>query len=70
MVKTEKVRGGMLVAIAVIGFLVYSYVLFATDLGVMLMKLTAISIVGIIFFIIGWIGFTLTTDENSTNNSN
>ena len=70
MVKTEKVRGVILVAIAVIGFLVYSYVLFATDLGLILMKLTAISIVGIIFFIVGWIGFTLTTDENSTGNSN
>ena len=70
MVKTEKVRGGMLVSIAVIGFLAYSYVLFATDLGVILMKLTAVSIVGIIFFIIGWIGFTLTTDDNSTDNSN
>ncbi len=69
MVKTEKVRGSMLVAIAVIGFLSYSYVLFATDLGVILMKLTAISIVGIIFFIIGWIGLTLTTDENPTNNN-
>ena len=70
MVKTEKARGIILVAIAAIGFLVYSYILFATDLGVMLMKLTAISIVGIIFFIVGWIGFTLTTDDNSTNNSN
>ena len=70
MVNTEKVRGIILVTIAVIGFLVYSYVLFATDLGVILMKLTAISIVGIIFFIVGWIGFTLTTDDNSTNNSN
>jgi hypothetical protein len=70
MVKTEKVRGSILVSLAVIGFLVYSYVLFATDLGLILMKLTAILIVGIIFFIIGWIGFTLTTDESSTNNSN
>ncbi len=70
MVKTEKVRGVILVSIAVIGFLVYSYVLFATDLGVILMKLTAITIVGIIFFIVGWIGFTLTTDEDSTSSSN
>jgi len=27
------------------------------------MKLTAISIVGIILFIVGWIGFTLTIEE-------
>ncbi len=70
MVKTEKVRGIILVDIAVIGFLVYSYILFATDFGLLLMKLTAITIVGVIFFIVGWIGFTLTTDGKTGNNSN
>ena len=63
MFKPEKIRGGILVAIALIGFSVYSYILFATDYGVLLMKLTAISIVGIILFIVGWIGFTLTIEE-------
>jgi hypothetical protein len=63
MVKPEKIRGGLLVAIALVGFSVYSYILFATDYGVLLMKLTAISIVGIILFIVGWIGFTLTIEE-------
>jgi hypothetical protein len=63
MFKAEKIRGGLLVAIALVGFSVYSYILFATDYGVLLMKLTAISIVGIILFIVGWIGFTLTIDE-------
>ncbi len=65
MVKTEKIRGSILIAIALIGFSIYSYILFGTDYGIMLMKLTAISIVGIIFFIIGWIGFTLTIDEKN-----
>jgi len=65
MVETEKIRGSILVAIALIGFLIYSYILFATDYGIMLMKLTAIAIVGIIFFIIGWIGFTLITDDKN-----
>jgi hypothetical protein len=63
MFKAEKIRGGLLVAIALVGFSVYSYILFATDYGVLLMKLTAISIVGIILFIVGWIGFTLTIEE-------
>lgn len=63
MVKPEKIRGGILVTIALVGFSVYAYILFATDYGVLLMKLTAISIVGIILFIVGWIGFTLTIDE-------
>jgi hypothetical protein len=63
MVKPEKIRGGLLVTIALVGFSVYSYILFATDYGVLLMKLTAISIVGIILFIVGWIGFTLAIEE-------
>jgi hypothetical protein len=63
MVKPEKIRGGLLVAIALAGFSAYAYILFATDYGVLLMKLTAISIVGIILFIVGWIGFTLTIEE-------
>lgn len=63
MFKPEKIRGGLLVAIALVGFSVYSYILFATDYGILLMKLTAISIVGIILFIVGWIGFTLTIEE-------
>ncbi|MDQ6722773.1 MAG: hypothetical protein M3Z01_00700 [Thermoproteota archaeon] len=65
MVKTEKIRGSVLIAVALIGFLSYSYILFGTDYGIILMKLTAISIVGIIFFIIGWIGFTLSIDEKN-----
>jgi len=63
MFKSEKIRGALLVAIALVGFSVYSYILFATDYGVLLMKLTAISIAGIILFIVGWIGFTLTIEE-------
>jgi hypothetical protein len=65
MVETEKIRGIILTAIALIGFTIYSYVLFGTDFGIILMKLTALSIVGIIFFIIGWIGFTLTINEKN-----
>lgn len=63
MVEIEKIRGIILLAIALIGFSIYSYILFGTDFGIILMKLTAIAIIGIIFFIIGWIGFTLTINE-------
>ncbi len=65
MVEIEKVRGSILVSIALIGFSIYSYILFGTDFGIILVKLTAIAIVGIIFFIIGWIGFTLTISEKN-----
>jgi hypothetical protein len=65
MVETEKIRGGILISIALAGFSIYSYILLGTDWGIILMKLTAIAIVGIIFFIIGWIGFTLTINEKN-----
>jgi hypothetical protein len=65
MVETEKIRGGILISIALAGFSIYSYILFGTDWGIILMKLTAIAIVGIILFIIGWIGFTLTINEKN-----
>jgi hypothetical protein len=63
MVEIEKIRGIILLAIALIGFSIYAYILFGTDFGIILVKLTAIAIIGIIFFIIGWIGFTLTINE-------
>ena len=63
MLETEKIRGIILISIALIGFSIYTYILFGTDLGIMLMKITVLIIVGIIFFIIGWIGVTLTMNE-------
>ena len=63
MLETEKIRGIILISIALIGFSIYTYILFGSDLGIMLMKITVLIIVGIIFFIIGWIGVTLTMNE-------
>jgi len=65
MIEGEKIRGIILTAIALIGFLIYTYILFGTTFDILLMKLTAISITGIIFFIIGWIGITLTINEKN-----
>ena len=60
---TEKFKGVGLVLVAVIIFSVYVYLLFATDLGILLLKLTVVVIVGVICFILGWIGITLTMNE-------
>ena len=63
MIETERVRGIILISIALIGFSLYTFVLFGTDFGIMLIKLTVLIIVRIIFFIIGWIGATLTINK-------
>ncbi|VFJ15098.1 hypothetical protein [Candidatus Nitrosocosmicus franklandus] len=59
----EKIKGIGLLVIALVFFFVYIYILFATDYGLLLLKLTVAVIVGVICFILGWIGITLTINE-------
>jgi len=63
----EKIKGIVLILIAISFFTTYIYTLFATDLGILLLKFTVAVIVGIVFFIVGWIGVTLTVNEKNTN---
>ena len=62
----EKIKGIVLILIAISFFTTYIYTLFATDLGILLLKFTVAVIVGVIFFIVGWIGVTLTVNEKNT----
>lgn len=63
MIAVEKLKGIGLLLIAIVFFSVYVYTLFATDYGILLVKLTVAVIVGVICFILGWIGITLTINE-------
>jgi hypothetical protein len=63
----ERIKGIVLLFIAISFFTAYTYTLFATDYGILLLKLTVAIIVGVIFFIVGWIGVTLTVNEKNTN---
>ncbi|HKR72882.1 MAG TPA: hypothetical protein VJR94_02090 [Candidatus Nitrosocosmicus sp.] len=63
MIAVEKMKGIGLLLIAIVFFSVYVYTLFATDYGILLVKLTVAVIVGVICFILGWIGITLTINE-------
>ena len=63
----ERIKGIVLILIAISFFAAYTYTLFATDLGILLLKSTVVVIVGVIFFIVGWIGVTLTVNEKNTN---
>jgi hypothetical protein len=62
---TEKVRGIVLISIAVAGLSIYAYFLFATGFDILLMKITIVTLIAIMFFIVGWIGFTLTTSDKN-----
>ena len=65
--RIERIKGIVLILIAISFFAAYTYTIFATDLGILLLKLTVVVIVGVIFFIVGWIGVTLTVNEKNTN---
>ena len=65
--RIEKIKGIVLLLIAISIFPAYAYTLFATEYGILLLKLTVAIIVGVIFFIVGWIGFTLTVNEKNTD---
>jgi hypothetical protein len=67
MKEIEKMKGIILILIAISLFTAYTYTLFATDFGILLLKLTIVVIVGVIFFIVGWIGVTLAVNEKNTN---
>ena len=56
-------KGIGLLLIAIVFFSVYVYILFATDYGILLVKITVAVIVGVICFILSWIGITLTINE-------
>jgi hypothetical protein len=63
----EKIKGILLLIIAMSVFPAYAYTLFATEYGILLLKLTVVIIVGVIFFIVGWIGVTLTVNEKNAD---
>jgi hypothetical protein len=63
MIGGEKIKGIGLLLIAIAFFSAYVYTLFATGYGILLVKLTVAVIIGVICFILGWIGITLTINE-------
>ena len=63
----EKIKGIVLLFLAISFFPAYAYTLFATEYGILLLKLTVAIIVGVIFFIVGWIGVTLTLNEKNSD---
>jgi hypothetical protein len=53
--------GAAFLAIAIIAFILYSYFLFGTQWGLIIMQLTMLGLVGILLAVLGWIGYTMLT---------
>ncbi|HEX2557088.1 MAG TPA: hypothetical protein VHK86_02090 [Nitrososphaera sp.] len=53
--------GAAFLAIAIIAFILYAYLLFGTQWGLIVMQLTMLGLVGILLAVLGWIGYTMLT---------
>ncbi|HEX6671977.1 MAG TPA: hypothetical protein VFC05_05245 [Nitrososphaeraceae archaeon] len=62
--KSNRLTGIFLLMVPPLIFLVYIYLLFASSLDLLLIKLTIVGTVGIIVSVFIWIGYTMISTSN------
>ncbi len=62
--KSNRLTGIFLLMVPPLIFLVYVYLLFASSLGLLVIKLTIVGTVGIIVSVFIWIGYTMISTSN------
>lgn len=62
-----KVTGISILGTAIIGFIIYLYLILATQWDILLLKITIIAAVGAVVSVVAWIGYTMTTTPLADN---
>ncbi|MGN6630644.1 MAG: transcriptional regulator [Nitrososphaeraceae archaeon] len=62
-----KVTGISILGTAIIGFIIYLYLILATQWDILLLKITIIAAVGAVVSVVAWIGYTMTTTPIADN---
>ena len=62
--KSNRPTGIFLLIVPIVIFVIYIYLLFASNLDLLLIKLTIIGTVGIIVSVFIWIGYTMISTSN------
>ena len=62
-----KVTGISILATSIIGFIIYLYLILATQWDILLLKITIIAAVGAVVSVVVWIGYTMTTTPIADN---
>lgn len=57
----SKITGISILTMSIIGFIVYLYLILATQWGILVLKITIITAVGAVVSVVAWIGYTMTT---------
>lgn len=53
--------GAGLLAVAIVAFILYAYLMFGTQYYAIVMKFTMVGAVGVLLLVLGWIGYTMLT---------
>ena len=64
--KNNRPTGFLLLIVPPAIFIIYIYLLFASDYDLLLMKLSIVGTVGIIISVFVWIGYTMISASNNT----
>ena len=62
-----KVTGISILGTAIIGFIIYLYLILSTQWDILLLKITIIAAVGAVVSVVAWIGYTMTTTPIADN---
>jgi predicted DNA-binding transcriptional regulator len=61
--------GLCLFILSIIGFIMYAYLLLATDWGIIVLRLTVLAAIAALMAVLAWIGYTMATAPEPYKNS-
>lgn len=53
--------GAALLAISIVAFIIYAYLLLGSQYGIIILQLTVLGAVAVLLTVLGWIGYTMMT---------
>ena len=59
--KGSRGTGAVLLVVSILAFIVYAYLMFGTEWGMLVLQLTVLGAVGVLLLVLGWIGYTMLT---------
>jgi predicted DNA-binding transcriptional regulator len=69
--RVSRSAGLCLFILSIIGFIMYAYLLLATEWGIIVLRLTVLAAIATLVAVLAWIGYTMATapepDKNNTN---
>ena len=57
----NRIAGYTLLVTSILAFIIYSYLLLNTDLGILILQLTVLAAIAASLAVLAWIGYTMTT---------